>query len=79
MFEGGPPKPKIMPCNLGIKYCSFLIMDTSGHGLVGGFGGKSGLGLCSCPLHLFWMLPLDPSPMGSLFLTYASDDGMDRP
>lgn len=71
MFEGGPPEPKGMPCNLVIECCSLFIMDTFGHGLMGGFGGKGGLGLCSCPLDLFWMLNLDPSPVGSLLLTFG--------
>ena len=71
MFEGVPPKPKGMPCHLVIEYCSLLILDTSGHGLMGEFDEKSGLGLCSCPLDLFWMLPLDPSPLGSLLLTFG--------
>ena len=62
---------KGMPCYLLIEYCSLLIMDTSGHGLMGGFSGKSGLGLCFRPLDLFWMLPLDPSLVGSLLLTFA--------
>ena len=69
MFEGAPPESTGMPCHLVIEYCSLLIMDTSGHGLMGGFDGKSGLALCSSPLDLFWMLTLDPSPMGSLLLT----------
>jgi len=60
-----------MPCHLVIEYCSLLIMDTSGHGLMGEFGGKSGLGLCSCPLDLIWMLTLDPSHVGSLLLTFG--------
>jgi len=50
MFEGGPPKIKCMPYDLVIEYCRLLIMDTSWHGLMGGFGGKNGLGICSCPL-----------------------------
>ena len=53
MFEGGPPESKGMPCHLESEYCSLLIMDTSGHGLMGGFGGKNGLGLCSFPLDPF--------------------------
>ena len=44
-------------------------MDTFWYGLRGGFGGKSGLSLCSCPLDIFWMLPLDLSPVGSSLLT----------
>ena len=69
MFEGGPLEPKGMPCNLVIAYCSLFIMDTSGHGLMGGFGKKNGLGLCPCPLAPFWILTLHSSPMGSLLLT----------
>ena len=65
MFEGGRPKPKGMPCHFVIEYCSLLIMDTFGHGLMGGFGRKSRLGLCFCPLDLFWMFNLDLSPVGS--------------
>ena len=49
MFEGGPFEPKGMPCHLVIEYCSLLIMETYGHGLIGGFGGKNELGLCFCP------------------------------
>ena len=58
MFEGGPPEPKGMPCHLIIEFCSLLIMDTSGHGLMGAFSGKNGLGLCSCPLDLFFDINL---------------------
>ena len=50
MFDGGHPKPEGMPCHLVIEYCSFLIMETYEHGLMGGFAGKNGLGLCPCPL-----------------------------
>ena len=71
MFEGGPPKPKGMSCHLVIAYCSLLIMETFGHELMEGFSGKSGLGMCSCPLDLFGMLPLDPSPVESLLLTFG--------
>ena len=71
MFEGGPPEPKGMPCHLVIEYCSLLIMGTSGHGLMGVFDRKSGLGLCSCPLRLFWILTLNLDPMGSLLLTFG--------
>ena len=71
MFEGGPPEPKGIPCHLVIDYCSFLIMDTSRHGLNEGFGGWNGLGLFSCPLDPFWMLTLDSNPMGSLLLTLS--------
>lgn len=69
MFEGGPPEPKGMPCHLVIVYCSFLIMDTYAYGLMGGFGGKNELGLCPCPLDLFWILTLHSSIVGSLLLT----------
>ena len=69
MFEGGPPEPKRMPCHLVIEYCSLLVMDKSGHGLMGGFSGKNGLGLCPCPLDPFWVLTLHSSPMRSLLLT----------
>ena len=44
-------------------------MDTFGHGLMGGFGGKCRLSLCSCALDLVWVLPLDFSLMGSHLLT----------
>ena len=69
MFEGGPPEPKGMPCHLVIEYCSLLIIDTFGHGLMGGFGKKNGLGLRSFPLDPFWILTLDSSLVESLFLT----------
>ena len=65
MFEGGPLEPKGMSCHLIIELLGLLIMGTSRHGLMGGFGRKSGLSLCFCPLDLFWMLPLDFSPVGS--------------
>ena len=52
MFEGGPPKPKGMPGHLVIEYFSLLIMETRRHGLMGGFGGNTGLGLCSSPRYL---------------------------
>jgi len=69
MFEGGPLEPKGVPYHLVIEYCSLLIMDTDGYGLMGGFNGKNELGLCSCPLDPFWILTLDSSPVGSLLLT----------
>jgi len=69
MFEGGPPEPKGMPCHFVIEYCSLFIMDTSGHGLMGGFSRKNGLGLCSRPVEPFWILILDSRPVGSLLLT----------
>jgi len=59
MFEGGPLETKGMPCHLVIEYCSLLIMDTFGHGLMGGFNENNGLGLCSCPLDPFWISTLD--------------------
>ena len=40
MFEVGFPEPKGMPCHLVIEYCSLLIMDTFGHGLMGGIRQK---------------------------------------
>lgn len=57
MFEGGPLEPKGMAFHLVIEYCSFLIMNTSRHGLMGLFGKKSGL-------------DLDSSPVGSPLLTF---------
>ena len=71
MFEGGPPKPKGIPCYLVIEYYGLLIMGTLRHGLMGGFDGKSRLGLCFCPLDLFWMLTLDLNLVGSLLLTFG--------
>jgi len=53
MFEGGPHEPKGMPCRLVIGYCGLLIMETSKHGLMGGFGRNNGLGMHSCPLDPF--------------------------
>ena len=58
MFEGGPPEPKGMSCHLVIELLGLLIMATSGRGLMGEFGGKSGLSLCFCPLDLFWEVTL---------------------
>ena len=40
MFEGGPIEPKGMPCHFVIEYFSLLIMDTYGHGLMGGICRK---------------------------------------
>jgi len=71
MSEGGPPKPKGMACHLVIEYFSLLIVETLGHRLMGGFGRKSGLGLCSCPLGLLWMLTLEPSLVGYILLTFG--------
>jgi len=42
MFEGGPLKSKGLPCHLEIEYCSFLIMETSKHGLMGGSAERMG-------------------------------------
>jgi len=50
VFEGGPSNPEGMAFHYVIWYFCFLIMDTFGHGLVGGFDRKNGLGLYSCPL-----------------------------
>jgi len=58
MFEGWPPKPKGMYFHLVIENFNFLIMEIIGHGIMGRFGGKSGLGLSSCPLDLFWGVKL---------------------
>ena len=71
MFEGGPSNPEGMALHCVVGYFCLLIMDTFGHGLIGGFNGKSGLGLCSCALDLFWMLTLDPSLVESLLLTFG--------
>lgn len=43
-------------------------MDAFGHGLVWGFGRKSGLVLYSCLLCLIWWLDLYPSLVGSPLL-----------
>lgn len=47
---GGPSNPEGMAFHYVIGYFCLLIMDKFGHRLVGGFGRKNGLALCSCPL-----------------------------
>lgn len=50
-------------------------MDAFGHGLVGGFLRKSGLGLYSCLLRPIWWLALYPSPVGSPLLAISFRPG----
>lgn len=69
MFEDGSSNPEGMAFHYVVGCFSLLSLDIFGHGLVGVFGRKNGLGLYFCSLVPTWWLILYFSPVGSPLLT----------